>query len=231
VGPRHHYHLYGGDDKYRFRQEVVLGIGGARMLQALGYTIRKYHMNEGHAALLTLEILHKHRRPLDEVWDEKLVWNREPVKDRCIFTTHTPVEAGHDKFSHEIVQQVLGDYFPLDVLKDLGGEDKLNMSTLGLNLSGYHNGVAKKHGEVSRNMFPGYNIRSVTNGIHSATWTHQHWADLYDEYIAGWRDEPELFVRVDNIPDVKIWDTHQICKRELLEEVRARTQVEMDPTS
>ena len=221
------YHLYGGDDLYRFRQEVVLGIGGARMLAALGYTVRKYHMNEGHAALLTLELLLKHKRPLDEVWDEKLVWNAEPVKDLCIFTTHTPVEAGHDKFSHEIVQQVLGDFFPLDVLKDLGGSDKLNMSTLGLNLSGYHNGVAKKHGEVSRNMFPGYNIRSVTNGIHSATWTNETWSALYDQYIPDWRSEPELFVRVDNIPDAQIWEAHQKSKRELLEEVKKRTQIEM----
>jgi len=221
------YHLYGGDDLYRFRQEVVLGIGGARMLQALGYTVRKYHMNEGHAALLTLELLLKHKRPLDEVWDEKLVWNREPVKDLCIFTTHTPVEAGHDKFSHAIVQQVLGDYFPLDVLQEVGGADKLNMSTLGLNLSGYHNGVAKKHGEVSRNMFPGYNIRSVTNGIHSSTWTNEHWSALYDHYIPGWRDEPELFVRVDNVPDVKIWEAHQESKADLLEEVRLRTGIEM----
>jgi len=221
------YHLYGGDDLYRFRQEVVLGIGGARMLQALGYTVRKYHMNEGHAALLTLELLLKHKRPLDEVWDEKLVWNTAPVKNLCIFTTHTPVEAGHDKFSHAIVSQVLDDFFPLDVLKELGGEDKLNMSTLGLNLSGYHNGVAKKHGEVSRNMFPGYNIRSVTNGIHSATWTNETWSKLYDEYIPGWRDEPELFVRVDNVPDAKIWEAHQSSKADLLEEVRLRTGIEM----
>jgi starch phosphorylase len=223
------YHLYGGDDLYRFRQEVVLGVGGARMLQALGYTIRKYHMNEGHAALLTLELLLKHKRNLDEVWDEKLVWNTQPVKDACIFTTHTPVEAGHDKFSHETVQQVLGDFFPLDVLKELGGQEKLNMSTLGLNLSGYHNGVAKKHGEVSRSMFPGYNIRSVTNGIHSGTWTNAHWAKLYDECIPGWRDEPELFVRVDNIPDERVWEAHQKSKIELMEEVRVRTGVEMDP--
>lgn len=223
------YHLYGGDDHYRFRQEVVLGIGGTRILQDLGITVKKYHMNEGHAALLTLELLHRYKQSIESVWDDREVWNEEPVKDLCIFTTHTPVEAGHDKFSHATVEAVLGDYFPLDVLKELGGTDMLNMSTLGLNLSEYHNGVAKKHGEVSRNMFPGYDIRSVTNGIHSRTWTCERFAKLYDEYIPNWSDEPELFVRVDNIPDQKIWDAHQGAKIELFEEIRKRTGIELDP--
>ncbi len=223
------YHLYGGDETYRFRQEVVLGIGGARMLREMGVNVRKYHMNEGHAALLTLDLLLRYKRSLDAVWDEKQVWDTEAVKDLCIFTTHTPVEAGHDKFSYEIVTSILGDYFPLETLKEVGGKDKLNMSTLGLNLSGYHNGVAKKHGEVSRNMFPGYNIRSVTNGIHSATWTNNKWSALYDHYIPGWRDEPELFVRVDNIPNDKIWEVHQFSKTELFEEVRNRTGIDLSP--
>jgi starch phosphorylase len=152
------------------------------------------------------------------------------VRDLCIFTTHTPVEAGHDRFSYDIVKNVLGtEYFPLDVLKELGGPDMLNMSTLGLNLSDFHNGVAKKHGEVSRNMFPGYDIRSVTNGVHSRTWTHELWKKLYDEYIPGWTNEPELFVRVDNIPDERMWTTHQMAKCELLEEVKARTGIDMSP--
>ena len=103
------------------------------------------------------------------------------------------------------------------------------MSTLGLNLSGYHNGVAKKHGEVSRNMFPGYNIRSVTNGVHSATWTNDKWSALYDQHIPGWRDEPELFVRVDNVPNEKIWEAHQLSKAELMEEVRNRTGIDLSP--
>ena len=223
------YHLYGGDETYRFRQEAVLGLGGARMLREMGINVRKYHMNEGHAALLTLDLMLRYKRPLDEVWDEKLVWNTAPVKDLCIFTTHTPVEAGHDKFSYEIVSKMLGDFFPLNVLQELGGENELNMSTLGLNLSGYHNGVAKKHGEVSRNMFPGYNIRSVTNGIHSATWTNEKWSSLYDQHIPGWRDEPELFVRVDNIPNDKIWEMHQLSKAELMEEVRNRTGIDLSP--
>ena len=222
------YHLYGGEENYRLKQEIVLGIGGTRMLRALGIDIKKYHMNEGHAALLTLELLQENKRDIESTWDERAVWNDEAVKDLCIFTTHTPVEAGHDRFSYDMVQSVLGDYFPFELLKELAGEKELNMTTLGLNLSGYHNGVAKKHGQVSQNMFPGYDIRSITNGVHTRTWTHRKFAALYDEFIPGWREEPELFVRVDNIPDERLWSTHQAIKRNLLDEVRSRTGVEMD---
>jgi starch phosphorylase len=223
------YHLYGGDELYRFKQEVVLGIGGVRMLQDLGYTVKKYHMNEGHAALLTLDLLQRYKQNIENVWDDREVWQEEPVQNLCIFTTHTPVEAGHDRFSYDIVQRVLTNYFPLNVLRDLGGEDMLNMTTLGLNLSGYHNGVAKKHGEVSQNMFPGYDIRSITNGVHSRTWTQERWKKVFDKYIPGWQNEPELFVRVDNIPSEEIWATHQAAKEELFAEVMARTGVEMSP--
>jgi starch phosphorylase len=184
-------------------------------------------MNEGHAALLTLELLHEHKADIESTWDERAVWNEGPVKDLCIFTTHTPVEAGHDHFSYELVTGVLGSYFPLEVLKEFAGQTDLNMTTLGLNLSDFHNGVAKKHGQVSQHMFPGYDIRSITNGVHTRTWTSAPFAALYDEYIPGWSDEPELFVRVDNIPDEKLWDAHQSAKRELLQEVRERTGIEM----
>lgn len=225
------YHLYGGDDRYRLKQEMILGIGGTRMLASLGYTIKKYHMNEGHAALLTLELMLRHKRNLEEVWDEAQVWDVETVRDLCIFTTHTPVEAGHDRFDWKLTQEVFGDYFPLDALDHFGVDehDKLNMTVLALNLSGYHNGVAKKHGEVSKNMFPGYNIRSVTNGVHTRTWTSVHWQKLYNKYIPGWTAEPELFVRVDNVPDAEIWDTHLACKKELLAEIKTRTGIELSP--
>ena len=206
----------------------MLGIGGTRMLRALGIDIKKYHMNEGHAALLTLELLQENKRDIESTWDERAVWNDEAVKDLCIFTTHTPVEAGHDRFDYDLVQSVLGVYFPLELLKELAGEKELNMTTLGLNLSGYHNGVAKKHGQVSQNMFPGYDIRSITNGVHTRTWTHPKFAALYDEFIPGWREEPELFVRVDNIPDERLWSTHQSIKSGLLDEVLNRTGVEME---
>ncbi len=224
------FHLYGGDERYRLKQEVILGIGGSRMLAALGFHVEKFHMNEGHAALLVLELLHKTKKPIEDVWDESKVWDTESVKERCIFTTHTPVEAGHDRFNWGLVGEVMGDYFPENAFKRFGNEhNQLNMSTLALNLSDFQNAVAKKHGEVSRNMFPGYNIRSITNGVHSRTWTHPHWEAVFDRYIPGWSMEPELFVRVDNVPDEVVWETHQTCKRELLEIVKNRTKIEMSP--
>ncbi len=215
--------LYGGDAAYRLKQEAILGIGGARMLAALGYQLKKYHLNEGHASLLLLELLHRYKSNIENVWDMKQIWNLEPVRNLCVFTTHTPVEAGHDQFDYGLVEHVLRDYFPLDVLHDLAGKDQLNMTTLGLNLSRYHNGVAKKHGVVSQNMFPGYNIRSITNGVHTRTWTHPSLAELYTKYLPNWSNEPEIFVRVDNIPNDQLWQAHQNAKRQLLAEVQFRT--------
>src|SRR5574341_1934563 len=142
-------HLYGGDDCYRLKQEIVLGIGGVRALHALGFLIKKYHMNEGHASLLTLELLLMHKRDVESVWDERWVWDVNAVKDLCVFTTHTPIEAGHDRFSYNLVKRILGEIVPLELLKKLGGEHYLTMTLLALNLSNYVNGVAKKHGEVS----------------------------------------------------------------------------------
>lgn len=222
--------LYGGDNTYRLKQELILGIGGVRMLDALGYFgIRKYHMNEGHASLLTIELLRRFRRDIEDVWDERLVWNTDAVRELCVFTTHTPVEAGHDKFSYAIVEQVMKEEIPLSVLKRLAGEDCLNMTLLGLNLSNFINGVAKKHGEVSQNMFPGYEITSITNGVHSFTWTCDEFKALYDEYLPGWANEPELFVRIGRIPDEKIWAAHQSAKTKLLSVVRDATGADMSP--
>jgi starch phosphorylase len=221
--------LYGGDRAYRLKQEMILGIGGVRMLNRLGFRIKKYHMNEGHASLLAVELLREFKKDIEEVWDERLVWDIEKVKDLCVFTTHTPVEAGHDKFPYELVSRILGDYVPLYLLQDLGGKDHLNMTLLALNLSKYVNGVAKKHGEVSQNMFPGYEIHAITNGVHSFTWTCDSFKRLYDKYLPGWANEPELFVRVGRIPDEEIWEAHMEAKRQLLDFVKTRTGVEMSP--
>ncbi|MEK7773455.1 MAG: alpha-glucan family phosphorylase [Deltaproteobacteria bacterium] len=221
-------HLYGGDDRYRFKQEAVLGIGGVRMLRALGFRIKKFHMNEGHASLLTLELLSRHKRDIEAVWDERATWDVEKVKDLCVFTTHTPVEAGHDKFAYDLVKGVLGDYFPIEVLKDLGGKDKLNLTLLAMNLSQYINGVAKKHGEVSKALFPGYEIQAITNGVHTFTWTCESYAKLYDKYFPGWANEPELFVRIGKIPDAELWDAHMEAKKKLIDHVNGLTGAGMN---
>ncbi len=216
-------YLYGGDQAYRLKQEIILGIGGVRMLHELGFEIKKYHMNEGHSSLLTVELLNMYKRPIEDVWDERLVWDVDRIKDLCVFTTHTPVEAGHDKFPYELIKSTMGELIPLDVLKNLGGQDRLNMTLLGLNLSEYINGVAKKHSEVSRNMFPGYKIASITNGVHSFTWTFDSFKKLYDKYLPGWANEPELFVRIGRIPDEEIWKAHMEAKKNLFDYIRAET--------
>ena len=221
-------HLYGGDERYRLKQEIVLGIGGVQMLRALGFSIKKYHMNEGHASLLTLQLLHRYKRDIESVWDERQVWDEERVKDLCVFTTHTPVEAGHDRFGYDLVSEVMEEIVPMNVLKELGGEDCLNMTRLAMNLSMYINGVAKKHGEVSKGLFPGYQIQAITNGVHTYTWTSESFARLYDKYIPGWANEPELFVRVERIPDEEIWEAHMENKRRLFAYINDKTGVELD---
>ncbi len=220
--------LYGGDGVYRIKQEIVLGMGGVRMLQALDFHVKKYHMNEGHASFLALELLLRFKRDIESVWDERSVWDIVRVRDLCVFTTHTPVEAGHDKFPYSLVKQVLGEIIPFDVLKDLAGKDNLNMTNLALSLSKYVNGVAKKHGEVSQHMFPGYHIHAITNGVHTFTWTCEDMAKLFDKYIPGWANEPELFVRSGSIPELELWEAHRSAKRKLLTYVGEATGIIMD---
>ncbi|TAN45286.1 MAG: alpha-glucan family phosphorylase [Nitrospirae bacterium] len=222
------YHLYGGDQVYRLKQEIVLGIGGVRMLERLGFEIKKYHMNEGHSSLLTLELLLRYKRDIEEVWDEKLVWDTDKVRGLCVFTTHTPVAAGHDKFSYDIVERVLCNMVPIALMKELGGKDNLNLTLLALNLSNYVNGVAKKHGEVSQGMFPGYHINAITNGVHSFSWTCDSMKRLFDKYLPGWANEPEIFVRVGRIPDDELWAAHMEAKRILIDHVNREAQTDMN---
>ena len=219
--------LYGGDEMYRIKQEAVLGIGGVRMLKKLGFQIKKYHMNEGHAAFLTLELLHENKKDIESVWDEMYIWDVDAVKELCVFTTHTPVEAGHDKFPYELYRRLLGDYFPERILRDLAGPN-VNMTLLGFNLSNYVNGVAKKHGEVSQSMFPGYRINTITNGVHSYTWTSAAIKKIFDTYLPGWANEPELFVRIGVIPDEEIWNAHMEAKKELIDYVNSVSDAGMD---
>jgi starch phosphorylase len=221
-------YLYGGNSRYRLKQEIVLGIGGVLMLSALGLRIKKYHMNEGHAALLTLELLRRFKLDIESVWDEKKVWDEERVRDLCVFTTHTPVEAGHDRFPYSMVHEVLGDIVSLDEMKKLAGEENFNMTLLAMNLSQYINGVAKKHGEVSRRMFPGYEINAITNGVHTHTWVSPPFARLYDRFLPGWANEPEIFVRVDRVPPAEIWKAHIEAKKELIDYVNSVSDADMD---
>ena len=211
--------LYGGDQKYRFAQEMVLGIGGLRMLNALGYSgIKKYHMNEGHASLLTLEL-----------YKETDSASLEDVRHRCVFTTHTPVPAGHDRFDVSLVKDLMPS-FPFEIRELLDSENKVNMTLIGLYFSNYVNGVAKKHGEVSQEMFPNYPIHSITNGVHSATWTSPEMQELFDRFIPEWRLDPFTLRYAAGIPDEEILKVHGENKRILIDEINARhnTNLEYD---
>jgi len=224
------HYLYGGDEAYRLKQEIVLGIGGVRLLQALGFEVRHYHMNEGHSALLGLELLRRYEYPPEDLRPGDLPYDIPRVRDLCSFTTHTPVEAGHDRFSYAQVERVLGNFVDPATLKHLAGEDSLNMTRLALNLSEYVNGVAKRHAEISNTMFPGYRVHAVTNGVHPFIWTSEPFRKLYDRYLPGWCHEPEQLVRADCcIPDAAFREAHAQAKQTLIEQVRARTSAVLDP--
>jgi starch phosphorylase len=218
--------LYGGDKRYRLAQEIVLGIGGVRMLRELGFNnISKYHMNEGHSSLLTLELLN-HYNHQEEKWSNRTI---EKVKNLCIFTTHTQVPACMDQFSYELVGKVLGRPIPDSLLEELGGEERFNMTALALNLSHYVNGVAKRHGVISQEMFSGYHIDSITNGVHSATWVCPHFQKLYDRYIPGWRNDSFSLRYSLSIPDEEVWQTHQEAKKILMDSIFQETGIQLDP--
>lgn len=150
------------------------------------------------------------------------------MRDRCVFTTHTPVPAGHDRFPYDLMRRVLPEVVPFEVLRMLGGEDRLNMKLLGLNLSRYVNGVAKRHEEVSREMFPGYSIGHVTNGVHSRTWTSDGFKALYDRHVPGWGSDPAMLRQAVGIPGDEVWAAHAEAKGRLLSLVKERTGVEFD---
>jgi starch phosphorylase len=221
--------LYGGDDLYRLKQEIVLGIGGVRILRALGFELHTYHLNEGHAALLTLELLNHWRVAPEDLIAGEAPYDIAEVRARCVFTTHTPVEAGHDRFSYELFGRLLPDFVDLDTLKRLAGEDTLNMTRLALNLADYVNGVATRHAETTQHMFPGYRIHAVTNGVHVGTWAHAAFARLYDEHIPHWQHEPERLVRALELPEDEIWRCHLSARDDLFERVKALTGIALDP--
>ncbi|MFC1799486.1 alpha-glucan family phosphorylase [Candidatus Eisenbacteria bacterium] len=218
------YHLYGGDERYRLAQEVILGIGGLRILKELGYRyIRRYHMNEGHSSLLTLELLRQ--KGITDPDSLKV----DEIRKMCIFTTHTPIPAGHDQFPYKLARKVLGNFLPIKTIRAFAGKDNLNMTRLALNLSRYVNGVAKEHQRVSREMFPGYQIDSITNGIHVWTWASDPFRDLFSRFIPGWKTAPPSLRYAISIPDDEIWKTHVEAKRKLIDYVNATTDAEMDP--
>ena len=240
------HHLYGGDEVYRLKQEMVLGLGGVRILRALGFEISAYHMNEGHSALLAVELLRHFAYPAEDLRPGEALYDLPRVRDLCRFTTHTPVEAGHDRFSYDLVKRLFAStvygyddrkppvpgqpgaqHGPIDfsVLTSLGGAGELNMTRFALNVSDFINGVAKRHAEISSKMYPGYQVRAITNGVHPYTWSAASFRELYDRFVPGWCHEPELLVRVHGIPDASLLEAHAKAKQALIDKVRALTGV------
>jgi starch phosphorylase len=201
--------LYGGDERHRLAQEIVLGIGGVRALDALGYAPRMLHLNEGHAALAAVELvreLHKEGEP----------WPIDEARKRCVFTTHTPVPAAHDQFDWDLAMRMLGETLPRDVFESLAGHEKMNMTQLASSLSHYVNGVARRQAELA-------DIRHITNGVHSASWTSEPFRELFDRHVPEWREDPAMLRKAISIPAPQIWDAHVAAKDALLAVVRDRT--------
>lgn len=226
--------LYSGDSDQRIRQEIMLGIGGVRALRKLGISPTMWHMNEGHSAFLLLECVRElvnNGYRFDEA--------AEMVRQRTLFTTHTPVPAGHDAFPFHMVEENFAGYWDdlglnREQFLDLGRHDEewgtsFNMTVLALQMSGQANGVSELHGQISRNMWqdvwPGtpvedVPIKSVTNGIHVPTWAPSELRQLFDKYLGpGWldrHDDPALWERLKEIPDGEFWQMHIDLKRKML---------------
>jgi len=243
--------LYGGDSYYRLCQEVLLGIGGVRILRALGYQdLARFHMNEGHAALLSVELLAEEARSAGRkrIRGEDI----EKVRSKCVFTTHTPVPAGHDRFPMEFLTRVFPnqtDFLDLsdaasaalmkrvlqvqephaDLQAAAKGGATLNMTHLALSLTKYANGVAKQHGVTSRQMFPGVAIEAITNGVHAGTWTAPAFAQLFDRYVPDWREDNYSLRGLLAVPPEEVWTAHLLAKHELFDLVRKKTGIKLDP--
>ncbi len=221
-------HLYGGDTYYRLCQETILGLGGIAILNALGCRPEVHHMNEGHAALLAIGLLEEHLQgaPLRDATEADI----QAVRQQCVFTTHTPVPAGHDQFGLDQMYQVLGHDRATAI--DRTGclhNGLMNMTYIALRFSRFVNGVAMQHGKVSQDMFPSYPIDAITNGVHAATWLSQPFQQLLDAEIPAWRTDNQYFRSVYGIPAATIAATHRQGKLRLFQEVQNRTDQRFDP--
>jgi len=223
------HYLYGDGDKYRLKQELILGLGGIRLLQALGFEVHTYHLNEGHAAFLTLDLLNRYRFRSEDVRPGEPLYDLAKVREHCVFTTHTPVEAGHDRFSYELFQSLGLDVVDIEELRRIAGAERVNMTQLALNLSGYTNGVAARHAETTRHMFPGYRVHAITNGVHVGQWTHPALAELYSSRWRNWHHEPEILVRAMQLPDDDVWAAHAAAKADLVKLVASLTGIGLHP--
>ena len=210
---------------------MVLGLGGIAMLRALGYNENThFHMNEGHSALLTLALLDEETSKKKHSISKATPTDIEGVRKRCIFTTHTPVPAGHDQFPMAMVKSVLPQRMTEALTNTVGfRDDVLNMTYLGLFFSRFINGVAMRHGAVSRGMFPNYPISAITNGVHAVTWTSEPFRKLFDKHLTAWRTDNFYLRYAMDIPLSEINEAHAEAKRELFTEIERLTGDLLDP--
>ena len=213
--------LYGGDDWVRIRQEYLLGVGGLRLLDKLGHDVDGLHLNEGHCTFALLEMLGKG-------------WTREQLAKRVLFTTHTPVPAGHDRFEWGAVEEVLGDLLPSDAKQlviDAGDPEegrRISMSHLAVALSGPVNAVSNLNAWVASSMFADHHIAPITNGVHHLTWTSPMMAELFDEQLPGWREDPTKLAHAGKIPTEELVESRGIARKVLRELVQTSTGVRLD---
>jgi glycogen phosphorylase len=237
------HRLYGGDESTRIRQEMILGIAGIRVLRTLGIQPTVFHLNEGHAAFLILELLREHL-------SSGLQFNAalEAVAANCVFTTHTPVAAGHDAFGHDLILSHFNDFIRelgvpverfLELARAPGAPGMFNMTRLALNGARHVNAVSRIHGAVSARLCadqwpevrPEDNpMGFVTNGVHVPTFLHQTWTDFFDRELSpDWRErlrDRDFWTALEQVPDVRYWPTAQSVKSRMLAGVRERLQRE-----
>jgi starch phosphorylase len=213
------WYLYGGDNNYRLCQEFILGVGGLRMLRDLGYmNIETYHLNEGHAGFLTLELMR-----------EQGYYDPDKIREQVVFTTHTPVPAGHDYFEFSLIDRTFPDEALATIKRMMPDMQGVSMTDLGLRYSRYVNGVAKKHAEVSNAMFKMETVDWVTNGVHPLTWVSSGMLKLYNKHIPGWEQDPGRLVQALTIPKRELWSAHQASKLRLFARVLESTGKQLDP--
>src|SRR5277367_755904 len=221
-------HLYGGDTYYRLCQETVLGLGGVALLVALECKPKVYHMNEGHAALLAIGLLEDHLagKPLRDATEADI----DAVRQLCVFTTHTPVPAGHDQFGIDQMYQALG-HDRAAAIDQFGclHNGLMNMTYIALRFSRFVNGVAMQHGKVSQQMFPGSKVYSITNGVHAATWLSKHLQELLDEEVPHWRTDNHYLRSVYGIEPARIAAAHNKGKLRLFGTIAKRTGHHFNP--
>jgi starch phosphorylase len=222
--------LYLGNQRQRLYQEAVLGLAGPAMLRQLGHEdIAKYHLNEGHASLVPIALLAER---LDGDVGDASPAIIDSVRELCVFTTHTPVPAGHDRFSLDVVIEVLGEELA-QAMTEIGCLERgtLNMTVLGMFFSGYINAVSQRHGEVARAMFPDYQIEAITNGVHAPTWVGPRAASLFERHLPRWRHDNTMLRYSSCMPLDELRVTHAEAKQNMISEVVLRTGVVLDPAT